>query len=234
MKNNHQFGGFPKEGLHFLNDLKYNNHPQWFHAHKADYTDYLLKPAQQFVEAFGQLLRKNISRKIVADARPTGGSIFRIYRDIRFSKDKTPYKTHVGILFWEDRQGKKLNSPGIYFHLEDQGAQLHVGQFEFPKTRLDHYRKMVAHPKWGPALEKIISELTNNNKYIINGEHFKNVPRDYPPDHPRAALLKYNGLYASSPWLSSVILTQSKLPEVCLSHCLHMAPLFEWLMKVKI
>lgn len=235
MKTLHQFAGFPKEGLNFLSLLKQNNNSKWFNDHKQEYLDSLLTPAQFFVEAFGQLLRKQVSRKIIFDTRTNGsGSIFRINRDIRFSHDKTPYKTHIGIFFWEDRQGKKMDSPGFYFHLDDQGAQLHVGSYAFNKPALERYRKAVNHKINGPLLENVINDITNNSKYVVGGDHYKMVPRAFPPDHPRAKLLKYNGLFASSPWISSVMLAHGKLPEVCMAHCQHMVPLFNWLVKNKV
>lgn len=231
----YQFKGFPKEGLQFLTQLTKNNNSTWFNTNKGAYTEYLLEPAQAFVQTFGLLLRKKLSRKIIFDTRTNGsGSIFRIRRDSRFILDKPPYKTHVGIYFWEDRQGKKMDSPGIYFHLEDQGAQLHMGQYEFNKEALARFRKAVSSEKKGGQLEAITQDLVNNSKYLVGGEHYKTVPKDFEPDHARAGLLKYNGLYCSSPWISSVMLSNAKLPEVCLAHCQHMEPIFQWLVKNKI
>lgn len=235
MKTLMRFTGFPKEGLLFLTKLRKNNNTKWFRDHYNDYQEYLIKPAQAFVEAFGYLLRKQMSKKIVYDTRINGsGSIFRINRDIRFSKDKTPYKTHLGILFWEDRQGKKLDSPGVYFHLEEQGAKIHVGHYEFNKAALERYRKAVSHKTKGAMLETITQELVGSGKYLIGGENYKMVPRGYDPNHSQAHLLKYNGLYASSPWISAALMTHAKLPEVCMAHCQHMVPLFNWLVKNKI
>lgn len=228
------FTGFPKEGLQFLKELQKNNNPVWFNANKDSFLENLIKPSQSFVESFGGILRKNVSKKIQYDTRTNGsGSIFRIYRDIRFSKDKTPYKTHVGILFWQGDK-KKMENPGIYFHLEPQGAQIHVGHYGFSKTALEKYRKAVIHKKWGTELEAVVKKIRQTDKYIVNGEYYKTIPRGFDPDHERAAFLKYNGLFASSPWIAKELLTQKKLPEVCMAHCKYMVPVFDWLIRAKI
>ena len=93
------FDGFPKKGVEFLRQLSEHNDREWFSQHKDEYNEYLLAPARDFVTALGERLRK-ISPGIIADPR-TDRSIFRINRDTRFAKDKSPYKTHLGIFFWE-------------------------------------------------------------------------------------------------------------------------------------
>jgi uncharacterized protein (TIGR02453 family) len=99
----------------FLGDLRANNNREWFAANRNRYEKDLLEPALDFVEAFAPRL-ETISPHFRADARPSGGSLFRIYRDTRFSKDKTPYKTHVGIHFRQER-AKDAHAPGYYLHI---------------------------------------------------------------------------------------------------------------------
>src|ERR687888_1974338 len=99
----------------FLADLRANNNREWFAANKDRYEEHLLEPALDFIEAFAPRLEK-ISPHFRADPRPSGGSLFRIYRDTRFSKDKTPYKTNVGIHFRHER-AKDANAPGYYLHI---------------------------------------------------------------------------------------------------------------------
>ncbi len=99
----------------FLADLRANNNREWFAANKHRYEEELLEPARDFIEAFAPRLEK-ISPHFRADARPSGGSLFRIYRDTRFSKDKTPYKTNVGIHFRHER-AKDAHAPGYYLHI---------------------------------------------------------------------------------------------------------------------
>src|SRR5882724_7417188 len=100
----------------FLRDLRKNNDREWFLAHKDVYERDVKEPALAFISAFAAPLRK-ISPHLVADARPIGGSLFRIYRDVRFSNDKRPYKTHVGIHF-RHAKAEGAHAPGLYLHLE--------------------------------------------------------------------------------------------------------------------
>ena len=100
----------------FLVDLRENNDRAWFAANKARYERECLEPALAFIEDFAVDL-ETISPHIRADARPVGGSLFRIYRDTRFAKDKTPYKTHVGIYFRHARSAD-ADTAGMYVHLE--------------------------------------------------------------------------------------------------------------------
>ena len=92
------FPGFPKEGLSFLENLARNNNREWFEAHRQEYLSQVLEPAQAFVLALGERL-KAISSGIAYDTRPKGGSILPIHRDVRFSKDKTPYNPRARVVF---------------------------------------------------------------------------------------------------------------------------------------
>ena len=93
---------FGPELFAFLAELELNNNREWFGANRHRYEEHLLEPALAFIEDFAPRLQK-ISPHFRADARPSGGSLFRIYRDTRFSKDKSPYKTHVGLHFRHER-----------------------------------------------------------------------------------------------------------------------------------
>ena len=100
-----EFNGFPKETVKFLKNLAKNHKRDWFNEHKGDFDAYVTEPARGFVDAMGTRLME-IAPGIIAEPR-VNGSIFRIYRDTRFSKDKTPYKTHLGIFMWEGEGPKK-------------------------------------------------------------------------------------------------------------------------------
>jgi uncharacterized protein (TIGR02453 family) len=106
---------FGPELFAFLGDLSENNNREWFAANKGRYEEHMLEPALAFIEDFAPRLER-ISAHFRADARASGGSLFRIYRDTRFSKDKTPYKTHLGIHFRHE-SAKDVNAPGFYLHL---------------------------------------------------------------------------------------------------------------------
>src|SRR5688572_21278461 len=100
----------------FLRELKANNDRSWFQANKGHYESDVKQPLLEFIADFGPPLRE-ISEHFDADPGPVGGSLFRIYRDTRFSRDKTPYKTHAAAHFRHER-GKDVHAPGFYLHLE--------------------------------------------------------------------------------------------------------------------
>jgi uncharacterized protein (TIGR02453 family) len=157
--------------------------------------------------------------------------MMRIYRDTRFSKDKTPYKTNMAFAFWEGPR-KKMENPSFGLQFGTWGAGLYGGVWGFPKDMLEKYRAAVLDDRRGPALERIIAALQATGEYEIGGDQYKRVPREFDPEHPRAALLKYKGLHASSPQFDVEIVTTPELVNVCAQHCLAMAPLQQWLVKV--
>ncbi|MGH8875660.1 MAG: DUF2461 domain-containing protein, partial [Acidimicrobiia bacterium] len=112
----------------FLRDLEANNEREWFKANKDRYERHVKEPALQFVADIAPHLRR-ISTHLVADPRPAGGSLFRIQRDTRFSKDKSPYKTYVGIRFGHEAGGD-VHAPGFYLHLEPGSCYFGMGVWQ--------------------------------------------------------------------------------------------------------
>ncbi len=187
------FGGFPKECVRFWATVAKNNNKTWFEAHRADYERFVLEPSKQFVMAMGERLHL-LSPRINA-VPAVNKSLFRIHRDTRFSPDKRPFKPYMGIYFWEG-EGKRWECSGYYFHLEPPTLMLGAGIYVFPKKLLPVYRNAVVDDRHGRQLDRIISRVTKAGDYTIGGEHYKRVPRGYDPEHPRASLLRHNGLYA--------------------------------------
>ena len=149
MTNN--FKGFPAESLEFLKQLENNNNRDWFKNRKNEYSQLILAPAQLFVADLGEKLQK-LSPKIQYDLRTNGsGSILRIHRDIRFSKDKSPYHTNVRILFWEGSL-KKMKNSGIFISIDKNGAQIYVGQYGFDPANLRIFRQAVIDDYFGAAI----------------------------------------------------------------------------------
>ncbi|MFC1836776.1 DUF2461 domain-containing protein, partial [Thermodesulfobacteriota bacterium] len=188
-----KFSGFPKECIEFFNALKDNNNKEWFAKNKKNFDKAVMGTARDFVQHMGERLRE-LSPKIMADPR-IDKSIFRIYRDVRFSKDKSPYKTHMGILFWEG-DDPKMECPGFYFHLEPPDIMFGAGMHCFSRQMLQIYRDAVVDPKLGKSLVKAINEVKKNGDYEIGVKHYKRTPRGYDSDHENAELLLYNGLTA--------------------------------------
>ena len=223
------FEGFPKELVAFLEELRQNNNRPWFQEHKEEFNRVVISPAQDFVVAMGERLR-TLSPTVVADPRANGsGSIFRIYRDIRFSKDKTPYKSHLGMFFWDGNR-KKMENPGFYFHIEPPKLLLAAGFHEFPKPVLGVYRDSVVHPAHGPALAQAVEQVTLSGAYDIGEPHYKRVPRGYDPDHVYADLLRYRGLGVT---IESTIPEEFFAPEFidyCFKWYRGMFPIHSWLL----
>jgi uncharacterized protein (TIGR02453 family) len=172
---------FGPELFAFLRELKANNDREWFNANKGRYEDDLLEPALAFVEDFGLRL-PDISPHLVADARRQGGSLFRIYRDTRFAKDKTPYKTQAGIYFRHE-QSKEVRAPGLYLHLEPRHVFAGGGIWHAdPKTAHAIRRRIADDPDgWAEAKDGV---------ELGKGESLKRVPPAFDKDHPHAEDLK--------------------------------------------
>ena len=226
-----EFTGFPKETLRFYAELKENNFKDWFTEKKEYYQEYVLKPAQSFVVAFGEHL-KGISDDLTYDPRTNGrGSILRIHRDIRFSKDKTPYNTRLRMRF-SGEGGEKGGFPGFFFGMDETGGRLLGGLYNFIKPVLESYREAVANEKSGKRLVRIVDDIRALPGFEIKGEHYKRVPRGYDVAHPRAKLLKHDGLYISSPKNSTSVLKRPELVDTCYEHAVRIAPVHHWLMNL--
>lgn len=225
------FTGFPEAGLRFLEDLADNNNKDWFDAHKKEYIKLVRDPSVALVIALGERLQ-SISPHIRYDPRTNGsGSLLRVNRDVRFSEDKSPYKTKVAMMFWEG-PGKKMEHPGFGMQIETTGAGLMAGQFNFDKSLLTAYREAVIDDKLGAALVEAVEAVTSGSDYEVKGEHYKRVPRGYSADHERADWLRYAGLWASSPQIDVDTLISPKFVDIAFEHFKNMAPIQRWLVEI--
>jgi uncharacterized protein (TIGR02453 family) len=230
MKDLNAFTGFPKETVDFLKKLKLNNNREWFNNHKQEYHDFYIEPAKSFVVALGESLQKNISEEIKYDLRLNGsGSIMRIYRDVRFEKDKTPYNTRLRTVFWEG-PGKKMQRPGFFIGFDASGGKIYGGIHRFEKLTLENFREFVVSKK-GEEIEQVIDSLRNMD-YTVAVEHYKRTPRGYDSSHPRAKYLLFNGLHAISPHIEAEIFNSPQIVEECTTHCKNMASLHRLLLKI--
>jgi uncharacterized protein (TIGR02453 family) len=140
------FTGFPPELLVFLSDLRANNSREWFQAHRLLYERLLMEPSREFVRAMGAHL-KQLGEDIHADPK-VHGSIFAINRDTRFSADKTPYKTHLDLWFWQG-PGPSRERPGYFFRLTPERLILGAGMHAFSDGALERYRRAVLDDELG-------------------------------------------------------------------------------------
>ncbi len=224
------FEVFPQSTITFLQQLEQNNNREWFAQHKQEYIDNVQVPSLAFIEAMAARL-KGISPNIVFDTRTNGsGSLMRIYRDVRFSPDKTPFNTNLGIVFWEG-EGRKNENPGFYFDVETRGVGFYAGMYGFNKEMLEAFRSAVLDEEMGAELETALQSVRSAG-YQVGGEHFKRVPRGFDPDHPRAHLLLYNTLYAWIMEPDPFLITRPGLLDLAFNHWQKMAPIHRWLVKL--
>ena len=178
----------------FLSELRENNNREWFQRNKQRYQADVLEPLQVFVSDFATHLH-NIGPHLVADPRPVGGSIFRIYRDVRFAKDKSPYKTHAAVHFRHEVD-REVHGPGYYLHLEPGKVYAGAGMWHPDADTLAKIRDtMVANPaRW----ERMLTSEDLKSRFKLEGESLKRPPRGYDPDHPLIEDLKRKDFIVSS------------------------------------
>jgi uncharacterized protein (TIGR02453 family) len=177
----------------FFRDLKKNNNRDWFEANKHRYEGQVREPLLRFITDFGIRLAE-ISPYYLADARRSGGSLFRINRDIRFSKDKSPYKTAAGIQFRHE-QGKDVHTPGFYLHLEPGQVFMGAGIWHpEPKTLAKIRDAIVENPdRW----QRAISDEAFKRGFQLGGDSLSRPPKGYDPDHSFIEDLKRKDFIAS-------------------------------------
>jgi uncharacterized protein (TIGR02453 family) len=223
------FSGFTKETVRFFTALRRNNNKEWFDKNRETYDGHVMAPAKLFVTAMGERLRKIVPH-IVAVPK-VNKSIFRINRDTRFTLDPSPYKTNLGIYFWDGNRSR-LETSGFYFHLEPPDLWLGVGMYMIPDSLLGRFRKALVQPKSGAEIAKIAAGISKMDGASLGGEHYKRVPTGFDPAHPNAALLKHKGLYASFEAKIPDALFSARLVEYCFERFEPLAPLHRWLMKL--
>ncbi len=178
---------FSPNMFQFLKELEANNNRIWFEKNKHRYEADVKEPMLRFITDFGPRLRR-ISPHFSADPRPVGGSMFRIYRDIRFSRDKSPYKTNVGAHFPHLRAGRDAHAPGFYLHLEPGHSMGGGGLWHPDAASLKKVRdRIVQRPKeW---------KVIRTGGIDLEGDVLKRVPAGYDPAHPFAEDLKLRDYY---------------------------------------
>jgi len=214
-----------RDSFDFLRQLAANNNREWFTANKQRYIDEVRDPLLEFIADCGPLLAK-ISKYIVADPRPVGGSLFRIYRDTRFSKDKSPYKTAAAMSFHHAGGTDEAPSPGFYLHLEPGRVFMGAGLWRPPAETLKQIRdSIVAKPKRWQSVRR--SRGCAPDEPYEDGK-LKRPPQGYDPEHPFIEDLKYKS------FISSVTYTQAEactptFPTRFIAACRQKAPLMEFL-----
>ncbi|MCX4245117.1 DUF2461 domain-containing protein [Paraliomyxa miuraensis] len=180
------FAGFPVDLFQFLAELALSNEREWFEPRKQRYEDSVRGPALAFIRAMGTRLPE-ISTHFVAIDKKVGGSLMRVHRDVRFSSDKSPYKTNVGIQF-RHATGKDVHAPGLYLHLEPGQCFLAVGLWHPEPEALSKIRaRILDRPD---AWQRIRDDPTFRGVFELQGEALKRPPRGIDPEHPHVEDLK--------------------------------------------
>ncbi len=208
---------FPKETVAFLKELKANNEREWFNANKPRYEEYVRDQA----EIFAELMIVELEQLTGVPHKP---KIFRIYRDVRFSHDKTPYNSHIHMTFFP--VGRK-EGVGWFFGLGTDQVTLGGGVFRFEKKALDSYRKRVA-GAGGEELAETLDALFAKG-CRINDPPLKRVPKPYEQDHPRGELLKRKGLAVWKDIGKPGVATRGNLIEKCDEGFTEIKPVVDWL-----
>lgn len=167
---------FTRRTFTFLKDLAAHNDRDWFQANKGRYEDHVKVPALRFIEDFAPRLAK-ISPHFQAGPR----SLFRIHRDVRFSNDKSPYKTATGIQFRHDR-GKDAHAPGFYFHIEPGHVFVAAGMWHPDGPSLRKVRERIVEEP--AAWKKAVRGKAFSGTFTREGDRLKRPPRGFDPEHP--------------------------------------------------
>jgi len=205
-----KFDGFKPATLGFLEELAENNNRPWFLENKPRYESLVLNPALDFIAAMAPEIKK-ISPHYLAVAKRSGGSLMRVYRDARFAKDKSPYKTNIGIQF-RHFAGKDVHAPGMYFHVEPGEFFFGVGSWRPDSKALGSIRESLSDSPshW----HKLINKKKFRDNFDLVGEKLKRPPRGFNPEHPSIEDLKRKDFLALQNFDKKLFLSKDIVPEV--------------------
>jgi len=199
------FQGWPAEALEFYEHLEADNSKSFWTDHKAVYEQVVREPMADLLE------------KLEPEFGP--GKIFRPNRDVRFSADKSPYKTHIGAYL----------EAGGYIQLSADGLACGNGMYRLAPDQLDRYRSAVAEDISGAELERVIAKVRKTGPEVVGRDALKTAPRGYPKDHPRIELLRYKGLIAWQEWEPAEWLGTPKAYQRITGFLRASQPLKDWL-----
>jgi uncharacterized protein (TIGR02453 family) len=199
------FGGWPEQALDFYDGLAADNSKSYWTENKVVYEEKILRPMTELTEELA-----------VEFGEP---KIFRPYRDVRFSSDKSPYKTHIGAV---------IGDTG-YVQLSADGLGAGAGMWQMDPEQLARYREAVADDAPGAELEKIIATIEKADVTVHGHGVLKSAPRGFPADHPRIVLLRYKGVTAWKQWPVEPWLETASAKDRVISFFRTTRPLCSWL-----
>lgn len=187
-----KFNGFKQEGLDLLDEIELNNTKEWFEANRHRWQEHILEPNKAYVNEMGEHLIA-LAPFIRAEAK-AAGSLFRIYRDTRFSKDKTPIKTKIGVIFWQG-SGHRMKSPCFYMQYKSHEVLIGTGIRVFKDELLQKYREYIKIENNARELHRILIKIQEHN-FSLKEAYYKRTPTGFDKESPYAYLAHYNGIFA--------------------------------------
>jgi uncharacterized protein (TIGR02453 family) len=218
------FQGFSTDTIPFLRDLAANNERAWFDANRGRYQAALKEPAEQFVAAIAPALER-LDPEVRAEPR-VNGSIFRINRDTRFTKDKRPYKEELAFRF--PTGSKEDGNSGFFMRIRPELVGFATGVWAFPKPALARFQAAVADDAKGTALAELMDGLKVNG-CAFTADAYKRVPKPWAQDHPRAELLRMKGLIGGIEHPPPASLSTPEFVDWCARQLAELEPLHAWL-----
>lgn len=220
-----RFERFADRDGRFFRALAKNQRREWFAAHRDEYEQGWLRPMQSLLAEVRERIDSLFPRHPLAEPK-----VFRIHRDVRFSKDKSPYKTHVAGLIAIEGGG---HGPGavapLYVHVGAAERFVAAGHYVMDGPQLARFRAAVADERRGACLASLLSSLERAGFAPGSHDMLARVPRGLDPDHPRADLLRRKGLIVTFPTLPPALLVDRALVGWLVRHAKRVAPLVEWL-----
>jgi uncharacterized protein (TIGR02453 family) len=216
------FTGFPKGGVEFFQALTMNMEREWFAQHKGDYVRLWQAPMEAYLLAVQAGLKK---------AFPKGAKyppkVMRIYRDVRFSKDKTPYKTSQSGMLPLFGEGNPMGSTGFYSEF-GPSPFVAMGRWMMEPEALLRFRRAVVSEKSGPAFARAVAKALSAGYEVSSAGVLKRVPKGFEADHPRAPLLKLKGFALSFPAVPQKLLQSPKLVDWVVERALAVKGIIQW------
>lgn len=204
------FTGFPDEGLVFYEGLEADNSKSYWTEHKAAYDEHVRGPMQELVS------------ELTAEFGPA--KLFRPYRDVRFAKDKTPYKTHQGAVLHPEGAGVGA----WYVEISADGLRVAGGSWRMQPDQVERYRRAVDDDVQGPRLQQVADELTAAG-ITLDGHRLTRTPRGYDGDHPRADLLRHRSIHGGRHWTPEDWLDSKEVVDRVRTTWRALVPLNQWL-----
>jgi uncharacterized protein (TIGR02453 family) len=216
------FPGFSPQALTFLRNLKRNNRREWFQPRKAEYEKLIKLPMLELIGC----LNEEFARFAPNYVTPPQKATYRIYRDTRFSKDKTPYKTHVSAIFPRNSASKKEGAV-LYFHFTEKELLMFGGVYMPEREELLAYRTLLQ-DRYQEMQEILRDQTLRRVVGQLQGEQLSRMPKGFPTDHPAESLLRSKQWYLEKTVAAGIVTSPKLLPELA-RHFALMAPMVEFL-----